>query len=826
MSKMNPQPASAQCRIFIVRGGGKVGSWEHWIAEALRANGNLTGSLSNADAVLVVIGRSGLAGMNSSARGLIKVAFEQGKPVVPILVDDARMPGAQRLPADLREFSYQQAVTITSRGKIPGAMARVIAAYRPQAGPRRKPLDAARRSKRGERVSVLPSILQTMQPYVFICYRRDDSAYWANPLARELASKVGGDHVFLDVGSQQPGRDYRRQIDEALARCTHFVVIIGPGFLEPDVRGVRRIDTQRDEVRREIRTALSAQKRIHVVLTSGVDMPNQRDLPADISRLADSSSISRLRSDTDAGTVAVEIVGMASSTRSANPANNVVDEWMLEQQSLQRVAEWVVAKLEGYGWNVSSQEYDWGKIFTLGHAQYPQFRFVVKAKEAEVALQEQVRSARRLGMPRWVARSIFPISPHTYVTEDMLQLPDSLLEAALDPNQYLDRTGRIEVSVRKRRKFMSQNSFLKNVKLLADENPSAVEAYQQTRRGVSARGGLASLTPLGQVRGLPQDDFAVNAAFHPDGSGLAVISDSGLHLVSARDWRTGESIRIGGSVQSVAYSPQGRLAVGTEKGRLWAWDSDGFPIEASATPHSLFKRTLGDEKIAFKSVSWSDSGEALACCGGEAVWFYRPAARQWSSWEFPERKAINMYYGACFIRGRNELLVYGLFHCLWVVQFPSLRVRRALELEKRPGHLDRLMDSKRGRETSPGPAFSDIYVAEPNPSGDLAACAGSHGQVAVYALSSMSQVTSFAWHEPFWRGIESSMRAVSFSPDGKWLAAVGGDGKLVVGNTRTWEPEREARVHDLPVSEAKIAWSPDSTTIALTVIGRVQLWRL
>ncbi len=824
MSKASSQSALGRCLIFVIRGGGDVDAWANWVEEALRAQGNLTTNLSDADVILVVAGQSFLDGRDPGFHRLLKQAFEQKKPVVPVLVNDARMPSIQDRRADMRKFAYQQAVTITSNLAIPGTLARVIAAHCAPAARRR----AAGYPIRQSTTSVAPQSLEPKGPSVFVCYRRDDSGYWADALARALASKVGGDRVFFDVGSEQPGRDYRKQIVEALARCTHFVVVIGPGFLEPDAKGIRRLYDAHDQVRSEIRSALTMRKPIHVVLTGDARLPARREVPADIAGLANASSIFRLKSESAADAVAEEIVAGRSRAAQAKGMPDVLGVLRREQKVLQKVAESVVAKLADFGWNVVSQRFDLGQCYTLGHSQYPRFRFEVQSREAEVALQEQIHSARRLGFRRWATRSVFSISPRTYSTVDMLQFPEGLLEAAMDPGRYLDRTGRFEWTKHKRRKLMGQHVFLGNVKSMAKPNLSAVEAHQQMRRRVSARGGLARLVPQEYVLDLPAGTLAQSAVFHPDGSRLAVVSDGGLHMVSTRDWRAGPSVQIGASCRSVDFSHQGHLAVGSDKGRVWIWDADGSPLETAITPYSLLRRALArwaGEEIAFTTVSWSDSGDVLAYCGSDAVWVYRIAARQLTRWAFPEHRALNSYYGAHFIRGRNELLVFGRFHRLWVVRLPVLEVRSTLGLKERPSRLDLIHDSDRAAEPVTSPAFTNIYSAEPSPRGDLAACAGSHGQVAVFDLSSMELVRTIAWHEPFRYGMPANVYHVSFSPDGRWLASVGADGELVVGNTRDWEPERAARVDGLLIGTS-IAWSPDSTTMAVITSGRVGLWRM
>lgn len=827
MTKKSSKSASAGCRVFVICEGPDVKSWAKLIAGALHAQKHLTTNLSDADLVLVVAGQSFMRKPNLGSCRLIKQAFEQDKLVVPVLVDDAKMP--KELPADIHKFAYQEAITINSKQEIPGTLARAIAAhYAPVT-----PIHAAGSSTQQSRTP--------KQPSVFICYRRDDSGYWADALARALASKVGGDRVFFDVGSQQPGRDYRKQINEALAQCTKFVVVMGPGFLEPNGKGARRIDDERDQVRNEMRSAVATKKPIHVVLSGDAKLPKRRELPADIAKVANTRplSISRLKSEADADAIAEKIITKSSRTIRSKDKPGYLDKWKLEQQGDQRVIDSLVTKLGNYGWKVVSKRGNWsqysrlqnnelGPHYTLAHARFPRFRLEVQAKDFEVTLAEHILSTKRLGFPRWATRSVFSISPHTFSTVDMLQLPDNLLEAALDPNQYLNRIGRFDWTKRKRRKMMSQHVFLGNVKYASEPNPSAVEAHQKMRRSVSAHGGLTRLVLHGSVLGMPPGKPAVNAAFHPDGSKLAVVSDSSLHMVSTHDWRVYQSMRTSRYCQSVEFSHQGHIAVGSDKGRIWIWEADGSEIKAAMTPYSLLRRAWdpwASEEIAFTTVSWSDNGSVLAFCGGDGVWTYNIASRQLSCWKFPKRRASNMYYGARFIRGRNELLVYGAFRCLWVLRFPTLKVCNTLELEQRSSRHSLDLSYGRTDETTTIPAFTDIYIAEPSPCGKFVALAGSHGQVAVYDLNSMNQVRILAWHEPFWRGLPSNVKAVSFSPDGKWLASLGKKGELIVGNTRDWEPERSVRVDDW-VSRASIAWSADSTKIAVTTSGSVKLWSI
>jgi len=64
------------------------------------------------------------------------------------------------------------------------------------------------------------------------------------------------------------------------------MALIGPGWLEADAQGRRKIDSQEDWVRREIREALERGIPVLPVLGSGARMPAAKDLPADLERFA------------------------------------------------------------------------------------------------------------------------------------------------------------------------------------------------------------------------------------------------------------------------------------------------------------------------------------------------------------------------------------------------------------------------------------------------------------------------------------------------------------------------------------------------------------
>jgi pterin-4a-carbinolamine dehydratase len=83
------------------------------------------------------------------------------------------------------------------------------------------------------------------------------------------------------------GDQWPRKIDEALARASAILPVIGPRwlFLQNAADGRRRIDLEDDWVRREMETSLAANKRLIPVLVSGAEMPHARSLPPSLARL-------------------------------------------------------------------------------------------------------------------------------------------------------------------------------------------------------------------------------------------------------------------------------------------------------------------------------------------------------------------------------------------------------------------------------------------------------------------------------------------------------------------------------------------------------------
>ena len=138
----------------------------------------------------------------------------------------------------------------------------------------------------------------------FICYRREESSCYAGWLKERMCTRFGAEHVFMDLDSIEPGEDFERAIEQALADCKGLVVLIGRKWLT--LKGANRKSRLLDEndyVRREIAVALAEGVRVVPILLDNARMPSADQLPDDLQLLAKRNAIkteaSRFIEDTD-----------------------------------------------------------------------------------------------------------------------------------------------------------------------------------------------------------------------------------------------------------------------------------------------------------------------------------------------------------------------------------------------------------------------------------------------------------------------------------------------------------------------------------------------
>ena len=140
--------------------------------------------------------------------------------------------------------------------------------------------------QRGTPVTAAHNGGENLRPGVFICYRRQDSAGEALRVYTLLSAKLGEDRVFMDI-TIPPAEDFVEWIEKKIGAAGVVIPIIGRGWLAVDpTTGRRRIDDEKDILRNEIVGPLERGLAVLPVLVDGAQMPEEADLPSDLTRLA------------------------------------------------------------------------------------------------------------------------------------------------------------------------------------------------------------------------------------------------------------------------------------------------------------------------------------------------------------------------------------------------------------------------------------------------------------------------------------------------------------------------------------------------------------
>lgn len=127
----------------------------------------------------------------------------------------------------------------------------------------------------------------TVEPRIFLSYRRDDSGWATGRLYDRLIGTYTRDGVFLDHQSMAAGDKFPAEIEQRLQKCPLMIVMIGQNWLNMrDAAGNRRLDDPDDWVTGEIERALKQDKKILPVQIEGAPMPKEAELPPAIRELA------------------------------------------------------------------------------------------------------------------------------------------------------------------------------------------------------------------------------------------------------------------------------------------------------------------------------------------------------------------------------------------------------------------------------------------------------------------------------------------------------------------------------------------------------------
>jgi len=132
-----------------------------------------------------------------------------------------------------------------------------------------------------------PSPQNPELPRIFLCYRREDTQDAAGRLHDRLVDAFGAERVFMDIDSVPLGIDFVEHVAEQIGRCKVVIVMIGKQWRTiKDKKRRRRLDTEDDLVRAEIRAALQQKIPVIPVTVQNAALPSAEDLPDDIRLLA------------------------------------------------------------------------------------------------------------------------------------------------------------------------------------------------------------------------------------------------------------------------------------------------------------------------------------------------------------------------------------------------------------------------------------------------------------------------------------------------------------------------------------------------------------
>jgi TIR domain len=130
---------------------------------------------------------------------------------------------------------------------------------------------------------------------IFISYRKEDSQPIVDLLAEKLKQHFGEMAVFKDDRDIRAGEDWPKKLRDELESRKVLIAVIGSHWLTAfDQHSRRRIDDEKDWVRKEICTALDLGKRVVIVLANDATMPSEQGMPQG-SRLQELPRLQNLR---------------------------------------------------------------------------------------------------------------------------------------------------------------------------------------------------------------------------------------------------------------------------------------------------------------------------------------------------------------------------------------------------------------------------------------------------------------------------------------------------------------------------------------------------
>ena len=627
---------------------------------------------------------------------------------------------------------------------------------------------------------------------IFISYRREDTGeHWAHSVAKVLAEEFGGNNVFFDIASIAKGKDFRSEIEKCIKDADVVLVIIGPDFYALNRKtGKRRIDETDDPVRIEVKVALDEGKPTIPVLTDRMTL-SADDFPEDIRSLAYRERV-ELRTGDDlnalVGFVAGYVRGGAAAYKLSTGKTilgSALDRRLVEIKARTALTEQLITM----GW-LLDDSYGEG---ALSHLEFPAFRFRFERENKLLVLEVASDVVAR---KKWKPVAVYPLSGFIFNGTGYITLPDNIRQAATNPTKILEQNG-----VMNRRRYR---------KILTERLPMpmplrATQGRPLTHERVKAHDARHRITQHFKIeecrRITPQLGPVPAVIFHPHVNLLAVGTSAGqIQLLWDIDKPGLQSITLEGHdapVRCMAFASDGRLASASD-GMIKIWDVvQGAELQAFRRKGTL-RRLLKRWEDSISSISWSPDGALLASSSWEkAVWIWNTRTQEPSH---------SIHHETAFL-GTTVVAFHPDGKTLIASSLKSLvryNISRGAPVEEWPHH---------------GKVNALVF----SPDGRTLAIAGSEGTISLYDSTNGHRIASLLGHEPAGAAtVANDVTDVAFSPDGRWLASVALDNRLIIWNLRHRQISNVLRWEsDLYIepSGPKLTWSPDGQLIALPTKG-------